>query len=169
MNIRLLVKEDADAYFELRLRALKDHPESFILSYEEEYEKEIADIRNYFPSSQSEFVVGAFMEKQLVGIVGFQQQKPLKVQHKGDIWGMYVAPEARGKGLGKKLLKTAVEQAFSKTNVLQIYLAVAAKNEGAKALYKSLGFTSYAYEKRALQVDGEFIDEEHMVLFIKSL
>jgi RimJ/RimL family protein N-acetyltransferase len=52
---------------------------------------------------------------------------------------------------------------------LQIYLAVAAKNEGAKVLYKSLGFTSYAYEKRALQVDGEFIDEEHMVLCMKSL
>ena len=51
---------------------------------------------------------------------------------------------------------------------MQIYLAVAAKNEGAKALYKSLGFTSYAYEKRALQVDGEFIDEEHMVLSIKA-
>lgn len=51
MNIWLLVKEDVDMYFEFCFCVLKDYFESFILSYEEEYEKEIVDIWNYFLSS----------------------------------------------------------------------------------------------------------------------
>ncbi|TYR81214.1 GNAT family N-acetyltransferase [Priestia megaterium] len=167
MNIRLLTKEDADSYWALRLRALKDHPESFVLSYEEEYEKEIVDVREKFLTDKDRFIVGAFIQSQLVGVVGFRKQQPLKVQHKGDIWGMYVAPEARGKGVGKALLNTAIEQAMKQEDLLQIYLVVATTNKSAKALYERIGFLSYAVEKRALRVDHEFIDEEHMVLYVR--
>ncbi|MDT2046023.1 GNAT family N-acetyltransferase [Bacillus sp. 1780r2a1] len=166
MNIRLLTKEDADIYWELRLTALRDHPESFVLSYEEECEKEVSDIRKQFPTLEDEFIVGGFLDDKLVGIVGYKKQKPLKVQHKGEVWGMYVAPEARGMGLGKSLLKTVVEQASKSKELLQIYLVVAANNPGAKALYTSLGFKSYGFEKQALHVDDKFIDEEHMVLYM---
>ncbi|WP_110112214.1 GNAT family N-acetyltransferase [Bacillus sp. CGMCC 1.16541] len=164
--IRLLTKNDVESYWALRLQALKDHPESFVNSYEEAQEKELTEIRKQFPQEASRFLVGAFLENQLVGIVGFEQRKPLKVKHKGDIWGMYVAPVARGSGTGKKLLQYAVNHAKKIEELTQIYLVVAAENKSARGLYEKLGFEGYGYEKNALKINGTFIDEQHMMLIL---
>ncbi|MBM7703142.1 GNAT family N-acetyltransferase [Metabacillus iocasae] len=167
--IRLLTKEDVEPYWALRLQALKDYPESFVNSYEEAKEKELSEIKKSFPEESTSFIMGAFLDGELVGIVGFNQRKPLKVNHKGDIWGMYVAPIARGNGTGKKLLQRAIKQAKQIEELTQIYLVVAADNQQAKALYEKLGFERYGYEKNALKINNQFIDEEHMMLVISNV
>ena len=43
-------------------------------------------------------------------------------------------------------------------------LGVESKNDAAMYLYSSLGFKTYGLERRALLVDGEYFDEELMVL-----
>ncbi len=55
------------------------------------------------------------------------------------IYSLAVGPEARGKGLGRKILE-ALEESAREHNALFIRLEVAVDNHGALHLYKSLGY-----------------------------
>jgi len=85
-----------------------------------------------------------------------------KMRHRGDIWGVYVAPDARGTGVGRRVMEHILEHA--RTRVLQVHLAVTATNAAAVALYDRLGFVRYGTEPRALKVNGRYLDEHLMVL-----
>jgi ribosomal protein S18 acetylase RimI-like enzyme len=87
-----------------------------------------------------------------------------KGRHKGNIYGVYVSPEYRGKGLGRALLSRILEMARNDSSLEQILIAVATTQEAAKKLYGSLGFVTYGVEPRALKVGEQYIDEELMVL-----
>ena len=50
----------------------------------------------------------------------------------------------------------------------QVHLDVVTRNEPARGLYASLGFETYGVEPNALVVDGERLDEAHMVLRLKG-
>ncbi|MGQ0519222.1 GNAT family N-acetyltransferase, partial [Bacillus sp. D-CC] len=39
-------------------------------------------------------------------------------------------------------------------------------NDGAKKLYESLGFQTFGIQERSLKYNGQYWDEEHMVLFL---
>lgn len=167
MEVRLLKPDDAMLYWELRLEALKLSPEAFSSSYEEALKRK-EPIKQVAERLQEEgcFTFGMFHEEKLIGNVTLVQEKGLKMQHRGNIYAMYVSTENRKAGVGKALMKTAIEHAKSIPVIEKLNLTVAANNEKAKNLYTSLGFKTYGYEEKALKVDGQFIDEEHMVLFL---
>ena len=50
-------------------------------------------------------MVGAFYDSRLIGMAGFYREKGLKSRHKGRVWGVYVTPEARGGGIGRKMMQ----------------------------------------------------------------
>ena len=81
---------------------------------------------------------------------------------------MYVRSEEQGKGIGRALLSKAIDLVRSLPGLEQIELAVVTRNKQARSLYASLGFASYGIDPRALLVDGEYIDEERMVLFLSG-
>ena len=81
---------------------------------------------------------------------------------------MYVRSEEQGKGIGKALMAKAVELAKSISGLEQIELAVVTRNKQARNLYASLGFVSWGIDPRALFVDGEYLDEDRMVLLLKG-
>lgn len=88
--------------------------------------------------------------------------------HKGNIWGMYVVPEARVQGTGKLLLTEVIRRSYNLQGLEQILLTVASKNESAKRLYQNIGFKSYGVEKRALKIEQIYFDEDLMVLQVKN-
>jgi len=59
----------------------------------------------------------------------------------GFIDDLYVIPEARGRGLGKKLLEFALIEAAG-LGITTLHLEVGTENEHACRLYRSAGFTS---------------------------
>ena len=98
IDLRFLAASDVDAYRNIRLEALESEPGAFGSSPEEHHglsREEIAERISFDPSEK--FVVGAFVGDRLVGTAGFFRHKGLKERHKGHIWGVYVAREARGK------------------------------------------------------------------------
>ena len=103
----------------------------------------------------------------LVGIVGFMRETSLKTIHKGNVFGMYGVPEERGKGLGKSLMSVLIREAKTFDGLEQINLAVVSENRSAKNLYKSLGFEVYGVERNALKFNGQYFDEDLMVLKFK--
>ena len=101
MEIRRLGMADVDAFWALRLRAVRDHPGAFSSSYEESRERSSERVRQDFAARNTgpeRVVIGAFVGGRLAGTVGCFREEGVKDRHKAMIWGMYVTPEARGRG-----------------------------------------------------------------------
>ncbi|MEW9698177.1 N-acetyltransferase family protein [Paenibacillus sp. SI8] len=94
----------------------------------------------------------------------FVREVDVKTAHKGNVFGMYVAPYNRGKGLGKSLMLELISKAKVCDGLEQINLTVVSVNSFAKQLYKSLGFELYGVEHNALKNNGQYFDEDLMVL-----
>ena len=176
MRIRELSEDDAASYWALRLRALREEPEAFGSSYEESKERPLADAveRLRAASAKGDFTLGAFEDgergdpgERLVGIVAFVRAPGKKNRHIGDIFSMYVAPEARGKGYGRALVEALIARARTLDGLEQLILAVVTTNAAATALYRALGFEVYGQQRHALKLDdGRYLDEELMVLWL---
>ena len=111
-EIRVLSEADAADYWAVRLRGLREEPESFGSAYEESVDTPLEDVVRRLRASADCFVLGTFA-KHLVGTVGCHRKEGLKLRHKAMIWGMYVSPECRGRGLGRTLLTAAIARAGS--------------------------------------------------------
>jgi RimJ/RimL family protein N-acetyltransferase len=161
----LLQPADAEALWTLRSEALEREPVSFGESAEEWRKTTVGTVAERLGSGGNEsFVFGVFHDSALVGMAGFRRLQNAKERHKGWIWGVYLAPEFRGRGLGRRLLLELLGAASGRPGLEAILLNVETPQLPARTLYLSLGFRSFGVEPRALRVDGRYIDEEHMVL-----
>lgn len=170
MEVRILTQADAEAFWNIRLRALRDDPESFGASYTEILERGIAGVAQGLGGSDraaDDATFGAFEGKQLVGIAGFRREREVKRRHKGVIWGMYVPHEMRRKGIGKALLDAAIAYARTLPGLEQINLSVVLTSREARHLFISLGFETYGVERNALKLGDQYFDQELMTLRLK--
>lgn len=55
--------------------------------------------------------------------------------------GMYIAPEYRGKGVGREALRLLEAYAFGHLNMRVLYAVISTKNTACTALYRSAGYT----------------------------
>jgi RimJ/RimL family protein N-acetyltransferase len=163
MEIRPLTANDASIYRELRLQSLREHPEAFGASFEEEQALTEEQVAQQL-SGDSAFVFGVFMAAQLVGIVSLFRYQRAKTRHKAILGGMYVVPAARAQGVGKALLAYVVAQARALDGLEDLTLAVTVGNAGARALYLAAGFVPYGVEARYIKLDDRYYDIEWMIL-----
>ena len=163
MEIQKLNETDAEKYQEIRLNSLKMDPEAFGSTYEREVEFSLEQVKSRIAPTKDRFVLGALHNGELVGIVTFMRESGLKMCHKGNVFGMYVKPDFRGKSIGKLLLTELIEQAKQCEGLEQINLTVVADNHSAKKLYESLGFEVYGTERNALKFEGNYFDEDLLV------
>jgi RimJ/RimL family protein N-acetyltransferase len=162
MELRVLEVGDVDAFSALRLAALRECPTAFSSSYEEECDIPLARRAERMAPGRGHAIFGAFDGQNLVGTVGLHRESGRKIAHKAMIWGVYVAPAFRGRGVGRLLLERALAHATSMPGLLRVTLGVNTENAAAIALYKSLGFETFGLERGFLLVDGVLHDELHM-------
>jgi len=55
--------------------------------------------------------------------------------------GMYIAPEARGNGVGRQALEALEQYAFGHLNLRVLYAVIATSNAPCSALFRSAGYT----------------------------
>ncbi|HWA37726.1 MAG TPA: GNAT family N-acetyltransferase [Burkholderiales bacterium] len=171
MKIRPLAKADASAYQELRLRALREHPDAFTSSYEEDRLKPLAWAESrVVPSAEApdNFVLGAFDDGKLVGILGMSVEPRVKVRHKGHVFGMYVAPEYAGRGVGQELMAQCIRRARDIAALEQLQLTVTESNVRAKAFYEKAGFRSFGVERNAVKIGERYAHKCHMTLSLRE-
>lgn len=170
-HVRPLGPSDAAVFQQCRLRALRDAPEAFGSTYEEEADLATETVAGLLapPGDSAQVVLGAFLEDAsgggaLVGIIVCHREHRLKARHKATVGGMYVAPEARGRGIGRALLERAVEEARGWPGVEKLTLTVVERAAAARALYRAAGFTPYGLEPDSLRQDGVRDTVEYLAL-----
>jgi RimJ/RimL family protein N-acetyltransferase len=158
-EIRTLQPGDWEIWKDIRLEALKFHPEAFLNSYEEESRWSDEGFKQDLIKT---VVFGAFVDTRLVGVIEFMPFEQNKAKHKGTILGIYLKPENRGQGIAGELVNSVIEYARGK--ILQLYTTAVTDNASGMRLYQKHGFEVYGTEVRSLCVDGKFYDERLMML-----
>jgi ribosomal protein S18 acetylase RimI-like enzyme len=132
VEVRRFTEDDWPLLRDLRLRALQESPTAFSSNYGREREFTEADWRRRTASS-----VVATLDGAPVGIAGSytEDSAPDIVE----VVGMWVAPEARGRGAGGALLDHLIDEA-RRRGATRVRLGVTEGNETAERLYRSRGF-----------------------------
>ena len=168
-EVRQLEPNDVEAFQTLRREGLMSHPLSFGASVEDEANLAHGSIVASFDSPKRSAVFGGFLDRSLVGVVGVQRHGARKASHRAYVWGMYVTPAARGRGLGRSLLAAAVAHARSWPGLLQLQVTVTDVSPEARHLYESFGFRTWGREPRTLCWGDTFADEYHLVLMLDEV
>lgn len=68
--------------------------------------------------------------------------------------GMYIAPEHRGKGVGKEALRLLEDYAFGHLNLRVLYAVIATKNTACTTLYRHAGYSPSPLPSWTLEDDA---------------
>jgi len=157
--IRPLTPEDGALFQPLRLEALRLHPEAFGVSVEEERAEGSERMIGHYPS----VTLGALADGALIGSAGLLVPSRVKQRHRGNLFGIFVTPAWRGRGVARSLLDQLLAHARA-AGLRHVTLSVTSGNNGARALYRAVGFLTVGVEPDSLLIDGIAYDEERMVL-----
>ncbi|KUK66552.1 MAG: GCN5-related N-acetyltransferase [Parcubacteria bacterium 34_609] len=128
------------------------------LKEEKEYLEKIIKDRN----SIHLFLI---IDKEVMGSARVNKNNGTK-NHIGEL-GISLRKEARGKGLGEKLMKEVISKAIKKFKLKIITLEVYSKNKIAQNLYKKMGFQKVGIIKKGIKYFDTYEDFVIMVKYIK--
>ena len=163
-RVRQLERDDVEAFVSLRSQGLRSHPLAFGASVEDEAAWTRDVMASMFNTPERSAVFGAVVNERLVGLIGIRRHGARKSEHRAFIWGMYVEPDARRKGVGRRLVSAAIAEARKWPGVLQVQLTVTEAAPEARRLYETTGFRVWGREPRVLCWNGAYTDEYHLVL-----
>ncbi|HSO57444.1 MAG TPA: GNAT family N-acetyltransferase [Paenisporosarcina sp.] len=165
MEIRKLTSGDAEVYWDLRLEALQQDPEAFATTYEDAISRvnPLKRVESNLDSENSA-TFGAFIDKELVGVMTIAEEGAPKLRHRVNLFAVYVTPKVRGKRIGTALLQEVIEYTKQTPHVEKINLTVVSTNETAIKLYEKVGFKSFGLEHHAMKMNNTYVDEIYMSL-----
>ena len=162
MNIRKLSQHDAKVYQVLRLKALKENPEYYGSSFEEESAQPLSFFENRL-NQEHTYAYGAFLNDQLIGTLVMAKETRQKTKHIATLYAMYVDKDYRRIGAAKALLSHAIDEA-KVLGVERIRLSVTQTNIPAFHLYEAIGFVVYGIEPHAIKIGHSDYHMVHMNL-----
>jgi RimJ/RimL family protein N-acetyltransferase len=165
VRIRPTSEGDAQAYRDLRLAALRAHPEAFGADYESLAARPIEHWQERMRAGAGgdhgiTYVAEAHGE--LIGMTVLQRGELPKLRHWANIFGVYVQPAWRGTGIPDALIEACAAHA-SALGLRLLKLGVVTTNANAIRLYQRCGFRVYGVEPEAIHHVGVYYDELLMV------
>lgn len=130
---RILTGDDWEALRGIRLRALADAPDAFQVSLEQ-------------AESDPETVWRSLADGAGPALLLLDDDRPVAMggalaypqSRTAWLWGIWTAPEARGRGLSRRVVAELV--AWCHARSLEVRLHVTQGNAPARAVYETLGF-----------------------------
>lgn len=160
--VRRAGEQDAMAYRELRLEALRDHPEAYASDYESNADRPPSFWQDRLRGDQADMESATYWAvhgQEPVGIGGIVRDKRVKTQHSGTIVGVYVRPAWRGLHVAEALVMAGLDWAAAQELSI-VKLAVVTTNVAAIRCYARCGFQVYGVEPQVLRLpDGSSYDE----------
>jgi RimJ/RimL family protein N-acetyltransferase len=105
---------------------------------------------------------------RIISTLTFTAGSRRKIAHHGT-FGIGTDPEWRGRGVGTALIETLLDWAAAHPVLEKVCLGVFSRNEGARVLYKKMGFVE---EGRLLRFvkhgPGEYDDDISMCIYVKE-
>ncbi|GGB42560.1 N-acetyltransferase [Flexivirga endophytica] len=149
ITVRALGDEEWQVYRDVRLTALREAPDAFAasVSQEEKFDDELWQAR----IKRSRRLVAEDGDK-IVGVVSVGS-KPGNDERVSELFGLWVDPELRGKGVAWKLVDAGVRQARQDSYDFVLYW-VGTDNGRAVAFASSFGFRP-TDGRRAMQSEAE--------------
>lgn len=167
MDIRPLTAHDAVEYRELRLAALREHPEAYVTDIAEESALSLEDFQRRLADTSTAQTFGAYDDGKLVGIATLLCTTRIRQRFRATIAGMYVLPKHRRRGVAKKLLEACIEQARSRPEVEEVALCITVGNDAARKTYLAFGFQPEFVDPRYFKYEGRYYDLEWMGMNIR--
>ncbi|MGI8946647.1 MAG: GNAT family N-acetyltransferase [Ornithinimicrobium sp.] len=154
ITVRRLTEEDWVDYREVRLRALKESPEAFVASVEEENDFPEERWRDRMRRSQR---LLAQRDKDAVGVASIGTEGTAE-DSVGELFGLWVHPDQRGTGVARRLLEAAARTA-REDDLHHLVYWVGTDNGRAVAFASSFGFRP-TDNRRPMRLRGVEEDED---------
>lgn len=170
IEIRPLGADDTVAYLQLRRQALLETPLAFGESVEEHDARPVEAERARLAADDADsYVLGAFRDGELLGMVGLTRGPRQKSWHRAAIWGVTVDRRLRGQGVGRRLIEAVLARARTRPGLEAVWLTVTDSQMAARELYARLGFTVFGRVERALCVGATCVGEAFMEIRLDPL
>jgi ribosomal protein S18 acetylase RimI-like enzyme len=150
----------------IRLEALRSEPAAYSSSYEETIARSDEHWRQRLANNQSVHLL-ARVQNRPIGMIGGYLGSDEGDDSVAVVFGMYVASEHRGRGVGRLLLTSLIDRLSAFPQITTIRLGVTETQDPARRLYESVGFQVVGKTEEGIVVNKRQYDELVMELRVR--
>ena len=163
-SIRKLEEKDWRVFSEIRLRALRTDPKVFGSTHESEAKFTEAEWRTRLNDPNSG-IFAVFDDDRPVGMTGVAVDRDDPSRKTALLWGSWLEPDARGKGLSKLLYAARIAWARNQSGVERIIVSHRESNAASKFANQKFGFVG-THTTEKIWNDGFAEKEFHYELIL---
>ncbi|MCX6391487.1 MAG: GNAT family N-acetyltransferase [Actinobacteria bacterium] len=168
IDVRSIQGDEGELLREVRLAALKSAPAAFLETFEE-VAADPADVWAARAAASTgegdQLIMVAFDQGRPVGMAGIAREIGQRRRHRATLWGVWLDPAHRGRGVGRQMVSTALDWA-RELEVRAVYLEVVENEDPSWSLYGRLGFVRREVDPFGAHFDGHDVALEHLVLVL---
>jgi len=164
--IRQLTENDWREFSRVRLKALQTDPTVFGSNYEKESQMTEAEWRSRLQAKDNAIFL-IYENETPIGMTCVSVDRDDPTQKTVLLWGSWLAPDFRGKGLSELMYRTRINWAKDQPTVEKIIVSHRASNLLSKYANQKHGFV-LTHKNEKVWMDGATDDEIFYELKIKS-
>ena len=157
VTIRKLNEDDWRVFSEVRLKALQTDPQVFGSNFELESKFTETDWRSRLQSEDSSIFM-LFDGEKPIGITGVSVFREDPSRQTAILWGSWLAPDYRRKGLSDLMYKTRIAWAKARPEIRRIIVSHRASNTASRSANQKHGFVFTGTHEK-VWTDGKTEDE----------
>lgn len=162
ITVRALSEDEWETYRSVRLEALRESPEAFVAAVDTE-SAEDADFWQARMARSARLIAEVEGAERPVGVVSIGEAGMEDEENAGQLFGLWVSPDWRGKSVAANLVRQGAQVAHDR-GVAHLYYWVGADNPRAIAFASSFGFRP-TDQRRPMRVRTSD-DEEELALVL---
>lgn len=151
------------------MQMLSDSPWAYSANPDDDVALDSAFLRSALAQSDNAIMAIESVDDStsLIAAAGIHRVRNPKFSHRARLWGIFVSPDHRGRGLGRAVTSAALDLARTWNGVERVDVAVSDNSPAALHIYQSLGFIEWGREPESTRHDGKRYDEIFLSLRIE--